>query len=224
MNLSGNILDYFVVFWGGVLVSFTPCVYPVMPITASIIGGLNTQGSKLRGFLISLIYVLGIAVTYCALGASAALTGKFFGEIQNNPWIYVIVGNVLIIFSFILFDFIQLPSLGVAVGHKVKVKNVWTVFLLGIASGFVIGPCTAPVLGTLLFYVASKQNILHGVSLLFFFSYGVGASLILVGTFSGILTNLPKSGVWLVRIKQFCGLVLLIFGEYFLIKAGQLFI
>jgi len=97
-----------------------------------------------------------------------------------------------------------------------------TVVLFGMASGFVIGPCTAPILGTLLLYVASKQNILHGVSLMFVFSYGVGASLILVGTFSGLVSNIPKSGVWLLRIKQFCGLILLIAAQFFLVKAGQL--
>src|SRR3989338_5086059 len=193
MSLSGNLFDYFIVFWAGVLVSFSPCVYPVMPITASIIGGVNTKGTKARGFFISLIYVLGVAITYCALGAFAALTGKFFGQIQNNSFTFLIVGNVLIFFSLALFDVIPMPALGVDVQNKIKIKNLWMVLLLGMASGLVIGPCTAPVLGTLLLYVGSRQNLFYGVSLLFIFSYGVGASLILIGTFSGILSNLPKS-------------------------------
>lgn len=222
MNLSGNLFDYFIVFWAGVLVSFSPCVYPVMPITASIIGGVNTKGTKARGFFISLIYVLGVAITYCALGAFAALTGKFFGQIQNNFITFLIVGNVLIFFSLALFDVIPLPALGVDVQSKIKIKNLWMVLLLGMASGLVIGPCTAPVLGTLLLYVGSRQNLFYGVSLLFIFSYGVGASLILIGTFSGILSNLPKSGMWLVWIKRICGIILLGIGEYFLIKAGRL--
>jgi len=76
MELQGNFLDYFIVFWAGVLVSFTPCVYPVIPLTASFIGGINTRGTKLMGFIISLIYVFGLALTYCALAVFAALTGK----------------------------------------------------------------------------------------------------------------------------------------------------
>ncbi|VAX35039.1 Cytochrome c-type biogenesis protein DsbD, protein-disulfide reductase [hydrothermal vent metagenome] len=224
MNLNGNFLDYFVVFWAGVLVSFTPCVYPVMPLTASFIAGINTKGSKMMGFVISLIYVFGLALTYCAIGAFAALTGKMFGQVQNNPIIFIGVANVLIFFALVMFDVIRLPNFGVSIQHKIKVKNIWTVVFFGMASGLVVGACTAPVLGGLLFYVASKQNIIHGISLLFVFSYGVGASLILVGTFSGILANLPKSGKWLVRVKQFCGLVLLIAAEYFLVKAGGLFL
>lgn len=222
MNLSGNVLDYFIVFWGGVLVSFSPCVYPVMPLTASVIAGLNTTGTKLRGFILSLVYVFGVAITYCTLGAFAALTGRFFGQIQNNPVVFLIVGNVLILFSLALFDVIPMPALGIDVQHKIKIKNLWTVLLLGMASGLVIGPCTAPILGTLLLYVGSRQNVFYGVSLLFVFSYGVGASLIVIGTFSSMLGNLPKSGAWLVWIKRICGMILLAMGEYFLVKAGRL--
>jgi len=222
MELQGNFLDYFIVFWAGVLVSFTPCVYPVMPLTASFIAGVNTKGTKLMGFIISLIYVFGLALTYCAVAVFAALTGKMFGQIQNSPIVFITVSNILIFFSLVMFDVIPIPNFGLNIHNKIKTKNIWTVILFGMASGLVVGACTAPILGTLLLYISSKQNILHGVSLMFVFSYGVGASLILVGTFSGILGNLPKSGIWTLRIKQFCGLVLLIAAEYFLVKAGQL--
>jgi len=222
MELQGNFLDYFIVFWAGVLVSFTPCVYPVMPLTASFIAGINTQGTKLMGFMISLIYVFGLALTYCALAVFAALTGKMFGQIQNSPVIFIVVSNVLIFFSLVMFDVIPIPNFGLNIHNKIKTKNIWTVILFGMASGLVIGACTAPILGTLLLYISSKQNIFHGVSLMFVFSYGIGASLILVGTFSGILGNLPKSGVWLIRVKQFCGLILIVAAQYFLVKAGML--
>jgi len=85
----------------------------------------------------------------------------------------------------------------------------------------VVGPCTAPALGTILLYVATKQSIFYGISLLLVFAYGMGFLLILVGTFSSILVNLPKSGIWLIRLKRFCGFILLGVGEYFLIKAGR---
>ena len=222
MELQGNFFDYFIVFWAGVLVSFTPCVYPIMPVTASFIAGFNTKGTKLMGFLVSLIYVFGMAVTYCALAVFAALTGKIFGQIQNSPVVFILVANILLFFALVMSDLVPLPMFGARVHDKIVHKNLWTVILFGAAAGLVVGPCTAPILGTLLLYIASKQNIIHGASLMFVFSYGVGASLILVGTFSGILANLPKSGVWLVRVKQFCGLVLIIAAEYFLVKAGML--
>ena len=222
MQLTGHFLDYFIVFWAGVLVSFTPCVYPVMPITATFIAGMNTQGTKLRGFILSLIYVLGLAISYCALAVFAALTGKIFGQVQNQPLVFIIVANILIVFALMMFDVIPIPNIGVNFQNKIKARNIWTVILFGMAAGFIIGPCTAPVLATLLLYIASHHNFLHGLSLTFVFSYGVGASLIVVGTFSGVLASFPKSGQWLVWIKRLCGLILLGAGEYFLVKAGSL--
>ena len=222
MTLSGNWFDYVIAFSSGIVVSFTPCVYPVLPMTASFVAGFNTKGTKLMGFVVSLIYVLGMAITYCVLAVFAALTGKIFGQWQNNPIIYIFVANVLLFFAMVMSDLVPLPTFGAMIHNKIVSKKLWTVLLFGMAAGLVVGPCTAPVLGTLLLYVGQKQNIIHGISLLFVFSYGVGASLILVGTFSGILAVLPKSGIWLVRIKQFCGFVLIILAEYFLIKAGGL--
>jgi cytochrome c-type biogenesis protein len=223
MILQGNFFDFFVVFGAGVLVSFTPCVYPLLPITASIIGGLNTKGSHWQGFLLSVIYVLGVAVTYCALAAIAAWQGKTFGLWQNNPWVFVVMAALLAVFALIMLEKIPFPTLGTGLQSRVHPRGLGSLFLMGTASGFVIGPCTAPVLGTLLLYVASKQNILHAAALLLVFSYGVGASLILVGTFSGLLTRLPKSGVWLVRIKQICAVVLFLAAGIFLLRAIGLF-
>jgi cytochrome c-type biogenesis protein len=222
MQLQGNFFDYFIVFWAGVLVSFTPCVYPLVPITASLIAGANTKGTKFMGFVISLVYVLGLALTYCSLAVFAALTGRIFGQAQNTPVVFIVVANIFLFFGLVMLDVIPLPNFGANVQDKIKIKSLWTILLLGMASGLIVGPCTAPILGTLLLYVASRQNVLHGASLVLVFSFGVGALLILVGTFGGILGSLPRSGAWLLRVKQFCGLILIIAAEYFLIKAGML--
>ncbi|MCB9770980.1 MAG: sulfite exporter TauE/SafE family protein [Candidatus Omnitrophica bacterium] len=222
MHISGTLLDYLLAFGSGVLVSFTPCVYPVLPMTATFIAGMNSKGSKWFGFLISLVYVFGMALTYSAFAVFAALSGKIFGQLQNNPIIFIIVANIILIFAFVMLDIIHLPHFGKNT-HKKRPQNLWAVLLFGMSSGLVVGPCTAPALGTLLAYVASKQNIVNGVFLVFVFAYGVGASLILVGTFSGLLASLPKSGRWLLYIKRFCALILIIVAEYFLIKAGSFF-
>ncbi|MDP2652795.1 MAG: cytochrome c biogenesis protein CcdA [Candidatus Omnitrophota bacterium] len=219
-HLSGNFLDYFAVFWAGVLVSFTPCVYPVLPVTAGLIAGANTQGTKLSGFWLSVVYVLGLAVTYCVLGVAAVLTRKAFGQFQQHPLVFLAIGNTLLVFALVMLDVIQLPFLGFNLRNKSKPRSLWTILLLGMAAGLIVGPCTAPILGTLLLYVASKENLLHAVSLLFVFSYGVGASLILVGTFSGALSVLPRSGMWLKRVQQVSALILLAAAEFFIIKAG----
>lgn len=223
MNLSGNIFDYFIVFGWGILVSFTPCLYPVMPLTASYIGGINTQGSKLYGFILSLLYVLGIAITYSILGVVAALSGQMFGMIQNSPYVFLCASIFLLLFSLVMFGVIPLPTFGGNLKQKIKIKNVWSVILFGMVSGLVVGSCLSPVLASLLVYIGSKQNIAYGVSLLFVFSYGMGASLILVGTFSGLLARLPKSGFWMVIIQRFCGLILLAAAIYYGYKSFFLF-
>lgn len=223
MEITGNPLEIFLVFWSGVLVSFTPCVYPILPITASFIAGANTRGTKMMGFTISLFYVFGVALTYSALAVFAALTGKLFGSFQNNPYVFLVVANVLIFFALVMLDVITLPTISMGKQQHKKPRNVWAVILFGAASGLIVGPCLSPVLGALLAFVAGKQNVLYGVLLMFVFAYGMGTSLILVGTFSGLLGNLPKSGMWLVRIKQLCGIILIIAAQYYLVKAGGLF-
>ena len=220
MHLTGSFLDYLIVFWAGVLVSFTPCVYPVMPMTASFIAGMNVSGSRWMGFFLSLIYVLGMAITYCTLGLIAALGGHVFGSFQNQPATYIVIGIFFVLFGLAMLELIRLPMLGIDFRHRLKPKNFWMVIVFGMATGLAVGACTAPILGSLLVYVAKKQNVFHGASLLFVFSYGVGASLILVGTFSGLLGSLPRSGFWMVRVKQICGVFLLLAAVYFFIKAG----
>lgn len=219
MNLVGNPLDFLVAFGAGVLISFTPCVYPLIPVTVGYIGA-SARGSRIKGFLLSAIYALGIATTYSVLGAIASLTGKVFGQIAGNPWIYFIVANVCIFFGLVLFGVFRL-SLPAFTVRKVEPKNAISVFLFGLVSGLVVGPCTAPALGTILAYVSTRQNLLYGMLSLFCFAYGMCSVLILAGTFSSVFVNLPKSGVWMERIKKFYGLVLIAVGEYFLIQMGR---
>src|SRR3989337_1685901 len=92
---AGSVLSYAAVFAGGVLISFAPCVYPVLPITVGYIGG-RSHGSKAKGFLLSVSYVLGMAVTYAALGTGAALTGRVFGQTAASPVPHIVVGNICI--------------------------------------------------------------------------------------------------------------------------------
>lgn len=222
---TGSVLAYAAVFFGGVLVSFTPCVYPVIPITVGYIGS-RSLGSRSRGFLLSLAYVVGMAVTYAALGGIAALTGSVFGGIAASPVSYLIVGNICILLALSLFDLfvIPLPSFLSSAGAVPWSGGALGALVVGMAAGLVVGPCTAPVLGALLLYVGSRHNILMGMSLLFVFALGMGALLVLLGTFSGILAGLPKSGRWLVAVKRGFGALMILAGEYFLLEAGKLLV
>lgn len=223
MPLHGNLLDLFIVFGAGVMVSFTPCVYPVMPLTASCIAAANVNHSRLRGFVLSLVFVLGMAMMYSVLAVLASLTGKIFGHLQNQPLMYGVISGLLFFFALVMFDVFTLPYFGARIQSKVRPHNMGTVFLFGIVSGLVVGSCTAPALGALLAYIGTKQNLWYGILLMFSFSYGVGFSLILVGTFSGLLSSLPRSGSWMIWIKRICGGMILLAAGYFLLLALGVF-
>jgi len=220
MTLQGNFIDYILVFGGGVLVSFTPCVYPLLPVTVGYIGAKGA-GSKIKGFLLSLVYVSGIAVTYSILGLIAALTGSLFGAISSHPILNLIVGIIFILFGLSLMEILSIPFPSISI-KKTEGKGFLSVFILGLISGLVIGPCIAPALGAILAYIASQGNMFYGASLLFTFAYGMGLLLILAGTFSGLLLSLPKSGAWLLKVKKMSGLILILVGVYFILKAGRI--
>jgi thiol:disulfide interchange protein DsbD len=222
MNLQVNHLSFVGAFLGGVLVSFSPCIYPLVPITLGFIG-IKAGSSRLRGLALSLVYVSGLAVTYSILGLIASLTGKLFGQISSHPTSFLVIGNACILAGLSFFDIININFTGLRLQNKIKMHgDIISAFLMGIASGLIAGPCTAPALGAILLYVAAKQNIFYGVSLLFVFAYGMGFLLILVGTFSALFVNLSHTQVWLTRLKKLSGFILLAIGEYFLIKAGRL--
>ena len=222
MQLSGNPLDFLIAFAGGIVVSFTPCVYPLIPISISYIG-FETAGSKIKGFVLSLIYVTGIAITYSTLGLLASLTGTIFGEISANPITYLFVGIFVIIFGLSMFGLFNLPSLGVSKIHVFKKHDYLSTLILGIISGLIISPCLTPVLGSILLYLTTKKSVLYGFTLLLSFAYGMGLVLILAGTFSAVLVNLPKSGRWLAYIKRFCASILIIVGIYYIFTAIRRF-
>jgi thiol:disulfide interchange protein DsbD len=209
-------------FLAGILTSFTPCVYPLIPITVGIIGAKASQ-TRRRGFVLSLMYVLGLALVYAALGAFAALSGKLFGQISTNMWTYLIVGNLFILFGLSMFDVFSLELTFLQKWRpSTKGTGLLTALLFGGVSALIAGPCTTPVLGTLLAFVASRQNVALGFTMLFLFAFGMGFLLIVVGTFTGLLSTIPRSGAWMITIKKAFGFLMIGLGEYFILKAGQL--
>lgn len=212
-------------FAGGVLASLTPCVYPMIPIVSAYVGSRTVgERTRLRSFSLSLAYVVGMALVYAALGMTAALTGRLFGEISTSPLAHFLVANVIVLLGLNILEVVPLPQLPSFNPSQEKRKGIFGALLVGAASGLVASPCTAPVMGVLLTWVGTRQNVFLGGSLLFAFSLGMGSLLILVGTFSGVLATLPKSGKWMVGVKKTLGLIMLALGEYFLIRAGQLWL
>jgi thiol:disulfide interchange protein DsbD len=216
MILSGSPLDYLWAFLGGFFVSLTPCVYPLIPVTAGLIG-VNAGVSKIRGVAFSLVYVTGIAITYSALGLFASLTGKIFGEVSSHPAAYFIVGVLIIIFGISMLDVFSLNLPSFLRLPEARSHSYISVFTLGLASGLIVGPCLTPVLGSILAYLITRKNIIYGMTLLFSFAYGMGFILIIVGIFSSILLGLPKLGRVMVYVKKISGVILITMGIYFII-------
>ena len=218
---SSMLMSYLAVYLGGFIVSLTPCVYPVIPITVAYVGGSGT--GRVEAIIKTYVYILGMAITYTVLGAIAAFTGTFFGKIQSNPWTYFILANIFILFGLSMLGVytFYIPGIKTTGAHGKKTGIISGLFM-GIVSGLVIGPCTAPVLGVVLGYVAARQNVIYGMSLLFVFAIGMGTILFFVGIFTGLMKSLPKPGNWMVWVQKIFGLVMLMIGEYFLFMAGRL--
>jgi thiol:disulfide interchange protein DsbD len=226
LYLQGSVfLAFLAAYLGGIVISFTPCTYPLIPVTVGFIGAQGSS-SKLRGFFLSLFYVGGIAFTYSILGGAAALSGRIFGQMQTTPWTYFIMANLCLIMGLSMLDVfsfsLPVPQKLMKLTGNGNKKGFLDSFLIGAVSGVVIGPCTAPALAVLLGYVAVKTNLLLGMSLLFVFAFGMGTLLIIVGTFAGVIASLPKSGKWMTQIKTVFGLILIGAAEYFLYTAGVL--
>lgn len=217
-----SLLAYPLVFGAGLITSLTPCVYPLIPVTVSILGAKKAE-SRGKAFLLALSYVLGIAVTYAALGAFAALTGALFGEVASNPWVNIAMAVVLAALSLNMLEVFhfRLPGLAGASAGQRKTGFVSN-FVLGLVFGLVASPCTAPVLGAILLWVGQTGSVVRGSSLLFVFALGMGAFLLAIGTFSSLATTLPKSGDWMVRVKIAMGTLLLAMAGWFCFQAGQL--
>jgi thiol:disulfide interchange protein DsbD len=215
MDLSGSPLDFFFAFLGGIVMSFTPCVYPLLSVSVGYIG-VNAVDSKLKGFSLSLVYVTGIAITYSILGLIASLTGQLFGRISSSAITNIVVGGIMVVFGIAMFDVFHVSLTNSVKLPTHKKHDYFSTFVLGLASGLIIGPCVTPVLASVLAYLATKSNIAYGMMLLFSFAFGMGVIFILAGTFSGLLLGLPKPGKWLGYIKKIGAVVILATGIYFI--------
>ena len=220
---AGSPLAYAVAFLGGILVSFTPCVYPVLPVTVGYLGSRGGE-SRRRAFRLSAAYAVGMALTYAALGMAAGLSGSVFGEATAHPLSYLVLGNVCILLALSMFDVFRLSAPAILVragGAGSAPRGMGGAFVVGLLSGLVVGPCTAPVLGGLLLYVGASGHPFFGATLLFTFALGMGLPVVALGTFTGLLANLPKTGGWTVKVQRAFGVLLLLAGEYLLLEAGK---
>lgn len=214
---QGSILAFVLVFIAGILSSLTPCVYPVIPITIGYIGG-RAEGQKLKGFLLSLFLVLGIAIVYSSLGIIAAASGSVFGSFTQHPAVLIVIALIFAVMGTSMLGAfeIQLPS-GLQGKMRTEKKGFLGALLVGMITGLVAAPCVGPVLVALLAWVAQTGSILTGFALLFTYAVGMGLLFIVIGTFAGAMTALPGAGQWMDTVKHVFGIIL-IGGAIFIIN------
>lgn len=213
----GYLVAFAIVFAAGVATSLTPCVYPLIPITVGIFGA-SAATSRARAFGLSLVYVLGMAAMYSALGLAAAATGQVFGQAVSSPVFIAVIA--------VVFGAFGLSMLGV---FEIRIPTRWQTaltaggkagpagaFVMGLVAGVVAAPCTGPVLGAVLAYVATTGSLVLGFTLLFVFALGMGLLFVALGTFAGLAARMPRSGPWMDTVKAVLGVLMLAMVLYFL--------
>jgi thiol:disulfide interchange protein DsbD len=197
----------------GLLLAFTPCTFPMIPILSGIIVGQGHKVSHMRAFVLSLAYVLGMAVTYAAAGVAAGVTGTMLSAALQNVWVLSAFAVVFVLLSLSMFGFyeLQLPSalqsrLASTASHE-KGGSLGGVVVMGVLSALIVGPCVAAPLAGALLYIAQTGDAVLGGWALFVMALGMGAPLLAVGVASRSL--LPRVGPWMEGVKKAFGVMLL---------------
>ncbi len=219
---QGSFIAFLLVFIGGILSSFTPCVYPMIPITISYVGG--KARSRVHGFILSLFFVLGIAVTYAILGLVAAGTGAVFGAMMQSTAAIIVVAAIFAAMGASMlgaFDLVLPSSLTTSMQTTSASKTgsgggILGAILMGATTGLVASPCVGPILVVLLTFVAETGSLFFGFWLLFTFACGLGMLFLVLGTFAGALTALPQAGGWMDTVKHVFGVILIAMAIYYL--------
>jgi cytochrome c-type biogenesis protein len=219
-----------ILFIAGVLTSLAPCIYPMIPITAAIVGGSavgEAPRARSRTVFLTFAYVLGLSLAYASVGLFAGLTGTLFGSVSTNPWVYFAMANLLIVAALAMLEVIpvRVPAwLLTRAATAGEGGSLYGVFVMGAASGLVAAPCSAPVMAAVLTWVTATKSGVLGFIYLFVFSLGMCTLLVLVGLFSGTVARLPRAGAWMVWIKRIFALIMLAVAEYYLVQMGLLLI
>ncbi|MDQ5872360.1 MAG: thioredoxin fold domain-containing protein, partial [Acidobacteriota bacterium] len=215
LDRNGMFLVLLSIFAGGLALNLTPCVYPVIPLTVGFFGG-QSGGSKRRMFGLAGLYVLGMATMYSILGVGAALSGRLFGSMLQNPWVLAAIAAALVAMALSMFGVweIRLPTaLMNRAGARVGAAGA---FGMGLFVGVVAAPCIGGFIVGLLAFVAARQDAFLGFLFFFTLSLGLGLPYLFLAAYSGRISRLPRAGEWMDGIKKIFGWVLLAMAAYFL--------
>jgi thiol:disulfide interchange protein DsbD len=199
-------------FLGGVLAAFSPCILPILPVTISLIGEAAID-TKIKPFLLSLVFVAGVTLVYSVIGVLAAAYGFFLEALINTAFFYLFSSLVFIVLGVSFLGFLRFRAFDVTYKSG---KNLTSLFILGAVSGLIMIPCVFPVLATILFLVSLGQNIPYAAGCLFFFALGYGVILILIGSSTGLIKRLSAKRQWFIIVHKILGFLLLVVGAYLL--------
>jgi thiol:disulfide interchange protein DsbD len=213
---SGLLWTFVVIFFIGLALNLTPCVYPMISVTVSIFGG-QSDTNMARVFLRALTYVMGIATMYSVLGVIAALSGGLFGAALQSPIVLAVIGILLLGLALSMFGLyeIQMPYWLTSKLGGQSASGFIGVYFSGLVVGVFAAPCIGPPIIALLAFVGAKGDPFFGFWSFFILSLGLGFPYLILGTFSGLMTKLPKSGVWMVWVKKVFGVILVGVGLFY---------
>ncbi len=213
---KGGILSLLIIFLGGLGLNLTPCIYPLIPITVGFFVAQGA-GSSRWVFVLSLFYVVGMAITYSILGTVAALTGSLFGSALQNPLVLLLIAFVLVGLSLSMFGLyeIRMPAFLTRIAGKSS-QGIFGALFMGLTVGILAAPCIGPFIIGLLSYVGQRGNPVLGFWTFFVLALGMGTPFVFLGILSGSLNRVPRSGEWMIWVKKIFGFVLLGMAVYFL--------
>ncbi|MCK5682788.1 hypothetical protein KAJ27_01645 [bacterium] len=207
----------------GFLISLTPCVFPLIPVTIGVINMSFKPDEKktpLKLFYYSAIYTLGILVMFVLLGLIGVAFGRVIEGYLQHYATKLIFGNMFILFGLVYFGMINFPNFDL--NSRFKPDSIFKLFLFGAATSLALGPCSGPALTAVLADVAQTKSYLVGAYSLLIYGAGLSTIMLLSASFSGILAFVKKSrGNWMTYVKYAIGLLLIISGEYYIVEAGK---
>jgi thiol:disulfide interchange protein DsbD len=200
-------------FGAGLLLALTPCVFPMIPILSGIIVGRGHKITHEHAFILSLAYVLGMAITYAVAGVAAGYSGNLLSNALQTPWVLGSFAAIFVVLSLSMFGLyeLQLPTALQSrlsdTSNKLHGGHISGVFVMGALSAIIVGPCVAAPLAGALLYISQTHDAVLGGTALFFLALGMGAPLLVIGSSAGAL--LPKAGAWMESVKRLFGVLML---------------
>ncbi len=211
----GLLLNLLVIFLGGLALNLTPCVYPLIPITIGYFGG-QTEGRTSKLFVLGLLYVLGLSITYSVVGVVTSLSGALFGSLLQSTAVIIIICLIFVALALSMFGLYEfkLPDSWVMKAGGAR-SGRFGAFFMGLTMGVVAAPCVGPFVFSLITIVANKQDPFYGFLVFFVLSLGLGLPYLILALFSGKLKNLPRAGLWMEAVKHIFGFIMIGMALYF---------